>query len=306
MCTFRRVLLVGLALMPLTWLQAQETTPRRPLRQNREARTENRTEVRTGQTAQGSGQLDRHFVSCLRSDNKGEVAIATLGSQKATNPDVKAFAQQMVKDHNEFLAKLDKFDQSGASRSTSATTRESTTTTTGRQVSAKSDSPNRDAASKDDTAPKDVDATKRVGERRDNATNPPARADVRTDVNRTETTTTVAGGDIAHQMSQIKQEITEKCVASAQKELNSKEGAEFDRCFIGMQIGAHMHMVDALSVLSTHASPELQQILDEGLQTSQQHLEHAKQIAKKLEGASSATGERASPGKTDRNKEKEN
>jgi predicted outer membrane protein len=309
MFTYRSLFLAGLSLMPLAMVQAQETGQQR--RQERQERREERrdqparTEVRVGGQAsiQSSSQLDHHFVSCLRSENKAEVTIATLGSQRATNPDVKAFAQELVKDHTDFLAKLDRFSQSaGGSRDSGATTRtETRTESTNRQVSN-----TKDATSTKDTPPRDAprdNARPREGAREgaDNAATP-ARADVQVNVNRTEATRVDGGNDISGQLLQIKQEISEKCVASAQRELSSKEGAEFDKCFIGMQIGAHMHMVDSLSVLTNHASPELKQILDEGLQTSQRHLEHAKQIAKKLEGSSGNSSERAttSPNKTDR------
>lgn len=285
-----------LSLVPLAVLQAQETERKNPAGREQPGRTEGKAtegkaEVRVSGAA-SSNQLDRYFVTCLKSDNKGEVTIATLGSQRASNPDVKAFAQLLVKDHSDFLAKLDRFEQAnpGAARTSGTTIRTETrddATNPNRQVS---------------------DKTKPRTDRPD-ATNPPARTDARTDVrvdvNRTDRPDAALagrGGDIADQLAQIKQEINEKCVASAQRELSTKEGSEFDKCFVGMQIGAHMHMVDALSVLSTRASPELQQILEGAQQTTQQHLDHAKQLAKKLEGGATSAGERPATGatKTDR------
>jgi hypothetical protein len=41
-----------------------------------------------------------------------------------------------------------------------------------------------------------------------------------------------------------------------------------------------------MKVARNHASPELQQALDEGIQTASDHLQHAKDLAKKLEGQS--------------------
>ena len=345
MSTFRSLLVAGLSLT--TVVIAQEKDQRRdPARRDRagraEVRTGEQTEVRVaGQESRSSSQLDKHFVSCLRADNKAEVTIATLASQKATNPDVKAFAQQMVKDHSDFLAKLDRFDQSpGSSATSTTTTRSETRESVNRQSDATNrDSTNRDSTNRDSTNRDSTnrDATNRDSANRDNtrrdnanrdsnqneATNRDSarpregaaaqagRGGVQADVNRTDTTATAhtaihgSGGDIAHQLTQIKQEITDKCVASAQKELNSKQGQEFDKCFVGMQIAHHMHMVDTLSVLSTKASPELQQILDEGLQTSQQHLEHAKQLAKKLEGSSSTSSERSSDRSSNRSENTE-
>lgn len=268
MSIFRSLMVVGLAVLPLAVSQAQEKGQRRnPANPDQPGRTEVRASAQEGK---GSGQLDKYFVSCLKSDNKAEVTIATLASQKATNPEVKAFAQQMVKDHSDFLAKLDRFDQASPAN--------------------KRTIPAPDAPNRETTKP-------RADRSESTNTDPPkGRAEVRVDVDRstvTAQTTAHGSGDIASKLMQVKQEITDRCVASVQSALNEKEGKEFDKCYIGMQIGAHMHMVDTLSVLNTHASSELQQVVEEGLQTAQQHLEHAKKIAKQLEGAATASEDRA-------------
>lgn len=50
------------------------------------------------------------------------------------------------------------------------------------------------------------------------------------------------------------------------------------------QVVAHMMMADELAVYSKHVSDNLQSTLQEGLQTTRQHLATAKQIAERLEG----------------------
>jgi predicted outer membrane protein len=92
---------------------------------------------------------------------------------------------------------------------------------------------------------------------------------------------------------QIKKEIAERCLASTQRELEQKKGAEFDRCFMGVQKMAHMKMVDELAVLEKYASPQLQRTLAQGSQTARTHLTHAKTLAAKLEGASAETARRS-------------
>jgi len=80
----------------------------------------------------------------------------------------------------------------------------------------------------------------------------------------------------------IKHQIGEQCLASVKKELGSKQGGDFDKCFMGQQIGAHMKVIDELKVLRNYASSDLQQKLDKELQTAEQHLQLAKQIEQKL------------------------
>lgn len=49
---------------------------------------------------------DRHFVRKAADDGQEEVAIAQLAAEKATNPDVKQFAQQMVQEHTQVNQQL--------------------------------------------------------------------------------------------------------------------------------------------------------------------------------------------------------
>jgi len=80
----------------------------------------------------------------------------------------------------------------------------------------------------------------------------------------------------------IKKQIGQQCLASTKQELSAKSSGEFDQCFMGQQIGAHMKVVDELKVLRNYASSDLQQKLDKELQMAQQHLQLAKQIEQKL------------------------
>jgi len=83
---------------------------------------------------------------------------------------------------------------------------------------------------------------------------------------------------------QIKQELAKQCGESAMKELQEKQGTEFDKCYVGMQIGMHMQMLDTLKVFKNHASPELASLLDKGRETTEMHLDHAKKLMKELDG----------------------
>jgi hypothetical protein len=85
----------------------------------------------------------------------------------------------------------------------------------------------------------------------------------------------------------LKKEISEQCLQSAQKELGAKKGEEFDKCYIISQVLAHQKMVDTLTVFQKHASEDFKPTLAQGLETAKGHLEHAKEIAKKFEGKAS-------------------
>jgi len=81
---------------------------------------------------------------------------------------------------------------------------------------------------------------------------------------------------------QLKQQLGQKCLESTRKELESKEGAKFDQCYVGMQVGEHMKMVDTLEVFQQYASSDLKALLQEGSQTAAEHLKHAKMMAENM------------------------
>lgn len=86
-------------------------------------------------------------------------------------------------------------------------------------------------------------------------------------------------------MVSLKRELAAQCLQSKQDELGKKQGAEFDKCFMGAQLGMHMEAIDTMKVFQRHTSGELKNTIDEGIKTAESHLEHAKSIMKTLETA---------------------
>jgi len=99
----------------------------------------------------------------------------------------------------------------------------------------------------------------------------------------------IAGVD----MMQLKKELSQQCLASMKAELEKKSGPEFDRCFMGQQVFAHMAMWDALKVFEKHASPEFQRTLAAAQEKTEHHLQEARRILKDLEANAPRTASRA-------------
>jgi predicted outer membrane protein len=91
---------------------------------------------------------------------------------------------------------------------------------------------------------------------------------------------------------QIDRQINERCLQMAKDELQQKSGAEFDKCFIGNALAMHAHALAALEVIGKQTQGNLAQVAQQAQPTVQQHLDHAKQLIKQLEGQSSATAQR--------------
>jgi predicted outer membrane protein len=91
----------------------------------------------------------------------------------------------------------------------------------------------------------------------------------------------------------LKQELAEQCLQSSREALEKEDQARFDMHYMGAQIMAHQGMIDMLTVFARHATPELQQTLEQGRQTAEQHLEKARQIKDELARASGAQPQQA-------------
>jgi len=85
----------------------------------------------------------------------------------------------------------------------------------------------------------------------------------------------------------IEQQIARQCETSILRDLKDKQGEHFDKAYIGWNIGAHIHMLDALKVVRSHASPQLQQTLAQAEQETQQHLDHFKKLMHQVDSNTS-------------------
>ena len=95
------------------------------------------------------------------------------------------------------------------------------------------------------------------------------------------------------QLLDLDRKITDQCGQIMQQKLADKTGVEFDRCFVGSQIGNHIHMLAALEVISQQTTGQLQQLAHEAKAKVQQHLEHAEQLEKELAAEAGGAGRQA-------------
>lgn len=201
-----------------------------------------------------SSEADRILASWLLIDNRNEIELARLAQQRAQSPEVKQFAEQMVKDHTDFGTKLQPFGDASVTNGSGSVG----STDTGRGGVTDKDK-NDKTGGVDPTGGREQTGTAEAGARR-----------------------SATGMNDFNHLALVR-ELGQQCLQSAQKELQGKSGAEFDRCYMGMQIMQHSQVLDKLQVFSRHASSPLQQTLQAGEQTVKSHLEKAKSIAKQMQ-----------------------
>lgn len=97
------------------------------------------------------------------------------------------------------------------------------------------------------------------------------------------------GTALPFDLLQVHQQIASRSIASMEKSLSTKKGADFDMAYVGSQCVMHQQMIDKASVLRQYASPELQAAIDKGIEGAETHLAHAHELIGKLASAEKAS-----------------
>jgi predicted outer membrane protein len=225
-------------------------------------------------TVLGRGD-DQTIATMLAIGNQEEVAMAHLAETKIQNPDVRSFADLMIHDHTQFLTKLAQFGgYAGFTGNEPVSVR-------GR-LNELNPLPRNSNAPEPTVRPVRPNAP--AGQAQLQAGQPAQVQGAHPAVNRPQ-----------FNFLSVKRQIAEACLASAQKDLESKKPFEAEMDYVGSQIVAHKQMLDTLKVLRPYASAEFQPVLDQGMQTVQIHLQHAEKLVKSLarahtESSGSSTG----------------
>jgi predicted outer membrane protein len=202
--------------------------------------------------------------------NAEEIALANLATQRSQNDKVKQFAQTLVKDHTDLLNNLHNFGAQVVRLDAGAAGQDQQGVAGANQN--QNQNQRRDAAAGRDN-PRDV------------AQNQPGRPAADTRTARPEGQAGAAEGaqhgmpDFFH----VKQQIAQRCLAEAQRCWSEHRGNEADMSFVGTQIVLHEQMLATAQTLREYASPELQNVIDKGIQGTQMHLDHAKNLIRTLD-----------------------
>lgn len=222
---------------------------------------ERTTQASAHANATGSQSADQQIAAWLGIGNAEEVALGQFAEKNAKKEQVREFAQMMVKDHGDLLKQLSQFAPEITSIKLSASGR--TEATTGTRTGA--------------TLSESVDTGDTLSTAATTESGAGTRGTAHTSVG-------AAGHAGGLDVTAVKRQIAERCLAATQRELLSKP-AEFDKAYVGQQIVAHVQMIATQEVLRQHASPRLQKLIDEGIAGAKGHLEHAKEIKQSLMAA---------------------
>jgi predicted outer membrane protein len=181
-------------------------------------------------------------------DNYAEVELSKLAAEKASSDQVKQFAQTMVKAHTQYGEKLKQFAPGATD-----------------QLSSEG------AAGIRPGAPGQIRGQAGAGQ----AGAGQAGAG--------QLGAGQAGGQWQAQLLQIGQKCTQNKLQLTKEMLEDKQGAEFDKGYIGTQVAAHINALATHRALEGVGSEEFQQVVQEGTQHIEQHLKQAQAICETLE-----------------------
>jgi len=198
--------------------------------------------VRTA-TAGAEDNLDQKIATCLVLGNQGEVALAQFAQQRSQNEQVRKFAQQIIEHHQQAISKIE----------------QAAPGVVGLNLQLRSGVEGAAAASPNPTGVRPASAEEPVA-----------------------STASTANAGHDQRGVQLAQAVKQECLNLTQQELAQKQGVEFDKAYIGQQVGAHIGMLAELRGSKSFASAQLQPVIAEGEQMTQKHLAEAKQIMSQL------------------------
>lgn len=247
------------------------------------------------QTERGAAvsMRDRELAHCIINGNRKEVEVSKFALDKLQDPEVKQFAQKLIDDHTRAMQSFVRFDPASRATiqtSTSATEEREirTSTTTERNTQTDRNAPgdrpdrpqDRDNDRNENRTATQPNAANQVPRATTQPTDRDRPAPTSTTTQRQVQTSTEVGGVAKANLDweQISDELTAQCIASAKRELGQKQGAEFEKAFLGLQVAAHMGMLDHLQVFQRHAGDELRAEIGKAISTTQEHLQMAKRL----------------------------
>jgi predicted outer membrane protein len=207
---------------------------------------------------QSQNQASKQVASLLAICNHKEVKLAELAKSKSESKDVQQFAEMMIKDHSEMLNKLNQFGgQSGLGASSSSHSGSSNQNTS-----------NQTAAQ---------DQNRSSDQNRTNDQNRTA------DQNRSTTSSTAAHSSAGGlDFVAVQRHAAQECLSKAEKHWSDHKGSDGDMAYIGSQLVAHEEMINQMTALRPHASPELQKEIDNGIESAKHHRDEAHKLIEKL------------------------
>jgi predicted outer membrane protein len=287
-----------------------------PATQQNDQRTlqnQNQQQQRTEQLGQrdshGTTPVVQYFAGKLMLMNESMMQLNQLAQQKASSEEVKTFAEKMNKEHQQLSQKLQECAPEIAKLTELSGTQRHAVGFRGTDGNTATDGQeglNRENNNRSDRLNQDQPGSTNENLRNDNLRDQ-RRTDDRLDgeragasAERSETTLTASsqdGGDhVVRQILNVDRKAAEGYTQASTRMLQQYQGQDFDMGYLGFQIASHTIAVSELKAMDSVGDEKFQQVVQQASRSMEQHLQEAKQLAKKFEDdrSSRSTGQRNS------------
>jgi predicted outer membrane protein len=207
---------------------------------------------------QGQTSVENFFVKKLMLCNKQEIELGQLATQKASNDEVKKFAQMLVSDHqqlNDKLTNLRSGDQGDSGNQS------------GQNANQDSQA---NSAQRQSTPGQAGQGQNGQGQNGQGQSGQQSQM------------TGAQGQQVPQQLTAVLTQASQRQLEMAKEMLQEHEGQDFDMGFLGMQIVAHAQTKAELQAMQNVGSSQFQELVRGAEQKVSQHLDEAKTLAKKL------------------------
>jgi len=248
---------------------------------------QNQTFERAGANRPMAGHnLDHFLVRVLIKANKDEIEMGKLAEQRSNNVDVKQLATQMVQDHTRFLNQLEQFHGAGGINAQTGDQQQTQRGAAFRGITPdrQNQQPQQQQVQPGQQQPQNAQQPGNINQPGDSGQQGVAgQQGMRRE-------RMMGEHGPAGQFAKIMEEVDRNMQQVLMRELSSKQGADFDRCYLTGQMFGHVWVAEALKTFEQHASPQLKPILQEGLQATEQHLTHIKSLLARNENEPRTSG----------------
>ncbi len=263
------VMCVACAAAVSVWAQNEATQDKKKDEVRDPAATQERQAVRQGQAGQQAGPADQKLAACMLWCNQKEIALAKLALEKAQNPKVKQFAELMMREHAQSVEQLTPLAGQYAAAFGSAG---------GIEPGA--------AGERARTQPGAKRGDKVEGANPDQATRNPDEPAAGGQLGRDAARRSIGGAGGEFDFVEFQPKAGNRWLALTIREL--KECENFDKAYIGTQIGTHIGALAELQTAQEYASGELAALVAQNIDTAEKHFKHAKQLMKDLDTPTTA------------------
>lgn len=225
-----------------TTVQSRQTTQiNEPIAQSAQPSAANSTASASSNKMHQGPTIKEAISSKLVKANDAEIELAKLAMQQSDNSDLKEFAEMIIKDHQDFNAKLTKHVGKHHAGKDQA-----------KQGEADQSSPN--ASNGNDSRQTQAGRASDVSTQR-----------------------------VPMQLCKIGEIACENSLKMTKEALGKLEGQDFTMAYLGQQCVAHTTMLAELKAIETAGPEDLREVASKAAGKVQEHLEKAKQLAKKFE-----------------------